>query len=275
MTALLEAPDSAAVATDALEDALARIRERRAEVRDDWERRAVELQLLAPLTDERRSGAEVLVERFCELLAAGEARVRVARGRAVIRCLTAAGVTAGASIGALLLLRDAAAHALLDALSDAVSGDARIAAYERAATPAITTTVACLTKAGSRSGATSAPLPAVRPSPASPTTDQRSLIVLLTAPLGADTAPRLAEHLLAAVRRARASLLVIDVTGLATLDETTAHWITLTAEAARWLGAAVVVCGAPAALAPCVLTADPTRWHVAADLRGSIALSFA
>ncbi|HEX7122539.1 MAG TPA: hypothetical protein VF178_09245, partial [Gemmatimonadaceae bacterium] len=232
------------------------------------------LQLLTPLNDAQRTGAEAMVEAFCELLAAAAGRARVASGRAVARCLTAVGVRAGASISALLLLRDAAAHVLRDALPDGRAEDERIAAYERAATPAITTTVACLTRQRSRTAAgrrASTPSPTVPMTPA-PTTDKDSLIALLTAPLGADTAPRLAEHLLATVRRARANVLVIDVTGLPTLDATTTQWITLTAEAARWLGAAVVVSGGPAALAPCVMTADPTRWHVTADLRGSIPL---
>jgi rsbT co-antagonist protein RsbR len=69
------------------------------------------------------------------------------------------------------------------------------------------------------------------------------LILPLIGPIDAKRARQISEQLLSGIRAARARAAVIDVTGVGSMDEVAANSLVQTAEAARLLGAQVVLTG--------------------------------
>jgi rsbT co-antagonist protein RsbR len=67
--------------------------------------------------------------------------------------------------------------------------------------------------------------------------------------IDAARARQMTEQLLAAVRRQRAAVVVIDITGVAAMDSAVANHLVNTVEAARLLGARVIVSGVSTAIA--------------------------
>lgn len=77
----------------------------------------------------------------------------------------------------------------------------------------------------------------------------RLLIVPMIGLIDAARARQMTEQLLAAVRRQRAGVVVIDITGVAAMDSAVANHLVNTVEAARLLGARVIVSGISTAIA--------------------------
>ncbi|HLV66221.1 MAG TPA: protoglobin domain-containing protein [Polyangiaceae bacterium] len=80
------------------------------------------------------------------------------------------------------------------------------------------------------------------------------------------------ENLLRAVRSSRARVVVMDVTGVATIDSKVANHLLQTVEAARLMGATVIVSGisSDVAQALVVLGIDLSRLNTVGDLQGGI-----
>jgi len=101
---------------------------------------------------------------------------------------------------------------------------------------------------------------------------EQLLLLPIIGVIDAQRARLITENLLAAIRANRAKVVVIDVTGVASIDSTVANHLLNTVSAARLMGASVIVTGLSADVAQALvaLGIDLGRIDTAGDLQGGI-----
>lgn len=101
---------------------------------------------------------------------------------------------------------------------------------------------------------------------------ERLLILPIIGLLDSYRAKQLTDGLLQAVRSHRAKVVVMDLTGVATVDSKVANHLIQTVEAARLMGARVIVTGLSADVAQSLVTlgVDLSRLNTIGDLQGGI-----
>ena len=101
---------------------------------------------------------------------------------------------------------------------------------------------------------------------------ERLLILPIIGLLDSHRAKQLADNLLQAIRAHRAKVVVMDVTGVATVDSKVANHLIQTAEAARLMGAVMIVTGLSVEVAQSLVTlgVDLSRLNTMGDLQGGI-----
>lgn len=100
----------------------------------------------------------------------------------------------------------------------------------------------------------------------------RLLLLPIIGVIDTQRARMITESLLLAVRANRAKIVVMDVTGVATIDSKVANHLLQTVEAARLMGARVIITGLSSEVAQAlvVLGIDLSRLHTVGDLQGGI-----
>jgi rsbT co-antagonist protein RsbR len=98
------------------------------------------------------------------------------------------------------------------------------------------------------------------------------LILPIVGVIDPQRAHQLTGQLLRGVRANRAKVVVIDVTGVPSIDSTVANHLVLTVEAARLLGATAIVTGLSPEIAQTLVTigVDLDKMRTVCDLRGGI-----
>ena len=101
---------------------------------------------------------------------------------------------------------------------------------------------------------------------------ERLLILPIIGVLDSQRARQLTEQLLRGIRANRAKVVVIDITGVPTIDSTVANNLVLTVEASRLMGATVIVTGLSAEIAQTLVTigVDLSKVNAVGDLQGGI-----
>jgi rsbT co-antagonist protein RsbR len=101
---------------------------------------------------------------------------------------------------------------------------------------------------------------------------ERLLLLPLSGPVDPLRARHVTEQLLRGIRTARARVVVVDLTGVSTLDAGVANHLAQTVDAARLMGAAVVWSGVSPEIAETLvgLGMDQSRMTTACDLRGGM-----
>ena len=100
----------------------------------------------------------------------------------------------------------------------------------------------------------------------------RLLLLPIIGVIDTHRARLITENLLRAVRSSRAKVVVMDVTGVATIDSKVANHLLQTVSAARLMGALVIVTGISAEVAQSLvaLGIDLERLNTVGDLRGGL-----
>lgn len=100
----------------------------------------------------------------------------------------------------------------------------------------------------------------------------RLLILPIIGVLDTQRARQLTEQLLAAIQSQRAKVVVIDITGVATIDLSVANHLVQTVEAARLMGASAIITGLSSKIAQTVvdLGVDLTMMRTVGDLEGGL-----
>jgi rsbT co-antagonist protein RsbR len=100
----------------------------------------------------------------------------------------------------------------------------------------------------------------------------RLLILPIIGMLDAQRARQLTEQLLGAIQSSRAKVVVIDITGVATIDLTVANHIVQTVEAARLMGASAIITGLSSKIAQTLvdLGVDLSMMNTVGDLQGGL-----
>jgi rsbT co-antagonist protein RsbR len=101
---------------------------------------------------------------------------------------------------------------------------------------------------------------------------ERLLILPIIGVLDTDRAQQLTEQLLHGIRAHRAKLVVIDITGVANVDEAVANSLVDTVTASRLMGADVIITGLSSEIAQTLVTigVDLSKMHTVGDLQGGI-----
>ena len=99
------------------------------------------------------------------------------------------------------------------------------------------------------------------------------LLLPVVGVLDSHRAKQMTDHLLQAIHRHRAKVVVIDITGVAAVDSMVANHLVQAVEAAGLLGAAAIVTGVSAEVAQTVvkLGVDLSMLRTVADLQGGVA----
>ncbi len=98
------------------------------------------------------------------------------------------------------------------------------------------------------------------------------LILPIIGAIDAQRARQLTEQLLHAIRDKRAKVVVVDITGVPTVDSRVANHLVQTVDASRLMGATLIITGLSAEVAQTLVTigVDLTKIHTVGDLQGGI-----
>ncbi len=262
-------PDSSAL----LRELVAHLRANRTQLREKWAQRITEARLLTALTPEEIfSEATSVYDNYVEVLETGSVEALQDYARNLSERIIPRGVETDEVLGIVLLLRDVLARSLFQRYqSDFAQLDRVLDAYEPAANRIANTVGVNFVQERERIirqqqeaiRELSTPVLQVR---------ERLLILPIIGVLDSQRARQLTEQLLRGIRANRAKVVVIDITGVPTIDSTVANNLVLTVEASRLMGATVIVTGLSSEIAQTLVTigVDLSKIAAVGDLQGGI-----
>jgi rsbT co-antagonist protein RsbR len=256
-----------------LRELVAHLRQKRSELREEWARRIMDAELLTAMTKEEiLAEATSVYDNYVEALETGTYEALQAYARNLSERIIPRGVETHEVIGIVLLLRDVLARSLFSKYRDDFSKLNRILdAYEPAANRIANTVAVGFVQERERVireqqeaiRELSTPVLQVR---------ERLLILPMIGIIDPQRARQLTEQLLQAIRKNRAKVVVMDITGVAAMDSKVANHLVQTVDAARLLGASVIVTGLSSEIAQTLVTigVDLTKIITVGDLQGGI-----
>ncbi|HEV8441345.1 MAG TPA: STAS domain-containing protein [Methylomirabilota bacterium] len=256
-----------------LRELVAHLRQNRTQLREEWVRRITRAQLLTAMSrDEIFAEATSVYDSYVEALETGTVEALQAYSRNLSERIIPRGVETNEVVGIVLLLRDVLARSLFAKYHGDVSLLSRVLdAYEPAANRiAITVAVGfvqqrerVIREQQEAIRELSTPVLQVR---------ERLLILPIIGLIDPQRARQLTEQLLRGIRSNRAKVVVIDITGVANLDASIANHLVQTVDAARLLGATVIVTGLSPEIAQTLVNigVDLGRMTTVGDLQGGI-----
>jgi rsbT co-antagonist protein RsbR len=262
-------PDSSAL----LRELVAHLSANRTQLREEWARRITEARLLTALTpDEIFSEATSVYDNYVEVLETGSVEALQDYARNLSERIIPRGVETDEVLGIVLLLRDVLARSLFEKYqSDFKLLNRVLDSYEPAANRIANTVAINFVQERERIirqqqeaiRELSTPVLQVR---------ERLLILPIIGVLDSQRARQLTEQLLRGIRANRAKVVVIDITGVPTIDSTVANNLVLTVEASRLMGATVIVTGLSSEIAQTLVTigVDLSKVNAVGDLQGGI-----
>ncbi len=256
-----------------LRELVAHLRQNRTQLREEWARRITRAQLLTAMTEEEIfAEATSVYDNYVEALETGTFEALQAYARNLSERIIPRGVETHEVVGIVLLLRDVLARSLFAKYQDDFDKLNRILdAYEPAANRIANTVAVGFVQERERIirqqqeaiRELSTPVLQVR---------ERLLILPIIGVIDPHRARQLTEQLLRAIRTNRAKVVVIDITGVAAMDAMVANNLVQTVEAARLLGATVIVTGLSPEIAQTLVTigVDLSEMATVGDLQGGI-----
>jgi rsbT co-antagonist protein RsbR len=256
-----------------LRELVAHLRQNRTQLREEWVRRITGAQLLTAMTrEEIFAEATSVYDSYVEALETGTVEALQAYSRNLSERIIPRGVETNEVVGIVLLLRDVLARSLFAKYHGDVRMLSRVLdAYEPAANRiAITVAVGfvqqrerVIREQQEAIRELSTPVLQVR---------ERLLILPIIGLIDPQRARQLTEQLLRGIRTNRAKVVVIDITGVAAMDASVANHLVQTVEAARLLGATVIVTGLSPEIAQTLVNigVDLGKMNTVGDLQGGI-----
>jgi rsbT co-antagonist protein RsbR len=252
---------------------VAHLRKNRTQLREEWARRITESKLLMAMTrEEIFAEATSVYDNYVEVLETGSVEALQAYARNLSERIIPRGVETHEVLGIVLLLRDVLARSLfkkyqadLNLLNDVLD------AYEPAANRIANTVAVGFVQERERIirqqqeaiRELSTPVLQVR---------DRLLILPIIGVIDPQRARQLTEQLLRGIRSNRAKVVVVDITGVPSVDATVANHLVQTVDASRLMGANVIVTGLSAEIAQTLVTigVDLGKINAVGDLQGGI-----
>lgn len=266
-------PNRTQPTADMLSELVAHLRENRTQLREEWVRRITESRLLTAMTkDEIFAEATSVFDNYVEVLETGSVEALQAYARNLSERIIPRGVETHEVVGIVLLLRDVLARSLFKKYqADFALLNRVLDAYEPAANRIANTVAVGFVQERERIirqqqeaiRELSTPVLQVR---------ERLLILPIIGIVDAQRARQLTEQLLRGIRANRAKVVVMDITGVPSVDATVANHLVQTVEASRLLGATVIVTGLSPEIAQTLVTigVDLTKMNTVGDLQGGI-----
>ncbi len=270
-TPILSPPSVATVAL--LTELVSHLRDNRTHLREEWVRLITEAELLTAMSrDEIFAEATSVYDSYVGALETGTMEALQAYARDLSERIIPRGVETHEVVGIVLLLRDVLARSLFAKYrNDFTILNRVLDAYEPAANRiAITVAVGfvqererVIREQQEAIRELSTPVLQVR---------ERLLILPIIGVIDPHRARQLTEQLLRGIRTNRARVVVMDITGVAAIDASVANHLVLTVEAARLLGATVIVTGLSPEIAQTLVKigVDLGKMTTVGDLQGGI-----
>jgi rsbT co-antagonist protein RsbR len=258
---------------DLLKELVAHLSANRTNLRQEWARRIGEARLLTALTPEEIfNEATSVYDNYVEVLETGSVEALQDYARNLSERIIPRGVETDEVLGIVLLLRDVLNRSLFEKYQrDFDYLNQVLDAYEPAANR-ITNTVAInfvqerervIRQQQEAIRELSTPVLQVR---------ERLLILPIIGVLDGQRARQLTEQLLRGIRTNRAKVVVIDITGVPTIDSTVANHLVQTVDASRLMGASVIITGLSPEIAQTLVTlgVELGKVNAVGDLQGGI-----
>src|SRR5256712_7204555 len=256
-----------------LRELVAHLRQNRTQLREEWARRIREAELLTAMSDEEIfSEATSVYDNYVEVLETGSVEALQAYARNLSERIIPRGVETHEVLGIVLLLRDVLARSLFGKYqSDFALLNSVLDAYEPAANRIASTVGVGFVQERERIirqqqeaiRELSTPVLQVR---------DRLLILPIIGVIDPQRARQLTEQLLRGIRANRAKVVVVDITGVPSVDATVANHLVQTVDASRLMGANVIVTGLSSEIAQTLVTigVDLSKMKTVGDLQGGI-----
>ncbi len=256
-----------------LRELVAHLRQQRAQLREEWARLITEAKLLTAMTKEEIfAEATSVYDNYVEALETGTYEALQAYARNLSERIIPRGVETHEVVGIVLLLRDVLARSLFAKYREDFNKLDRILdAYEPAANRIALTVAVGFVQERERIireqqeaiRELSTPVLQVR---------ERLLILPIIGVFDPQRARQLTEQLLRGIRSNRAKVVVLDITGVPYIDSAVANHLVQTVEAARLLGAIVIVTGLSPEIAQTLVNigVDLGKMNTVGDLQGGI-----
>jgi rsbT co-antagonist protein RsbR len=272
-----ERTDDAAPATEKndslLQELVAYLRESRTELREEWARRISAAELLGVMSDEEIfSEATEVYDNYVDALETGSLENLQTYARALSERIIPRGVETHEVLGIVLLLRDVLARSLFARYQKDLDLLNRILdSYEPAANRiAVTVGVSFVEE---RERVIHEQQEALRELSTPVLQFREHLLILpIIGALDSARARQLTEQLLGAIQQKRATVVVIDITGVATIDRTVANHLVQAVEASRLMGASTILTGLSSEIAQTLvdLDVDLGMMKTVGDLQGGL-----
>jgi rsbT co-antagonist protein RsbR len=249
------------------------LRQNRTVLREEWARRITEAELLTAMTPEELfSEATAVYDNYVEVLETGSVEALQAYARDLSERIIPRGVETDEVLGIVLLLRDVLARSLFEKYQTDFDLLNRVLdAYEPAANRIANTVGVSFVQERERIirqqqeaiRELSTPVLQVR---------EQLLILPIIGVLDSQRARQVTEQLLRAIRANRAKVVVIDITGVPTIDSTVANHLVQTVDASGLMGASVIITGLSSEIALTLVTIglDLSKMNAVGDLQGGI-----
>lgn len=256
-----------------LRELVLHLQQNRDQLRQEWVRRITESHLLKAMSrDEIMEAATALYDNYVEVLATGSVDGLQTYTRYLSERIIRRGVETADVVGIVLLLRDVLARSLLLKYGEDLERFERVLdAYETAANRIAITVFVSFVEERERTirrqqdaiRELSTPVLQVR---------GRLLILPIIGVIDSQRAKQLTEQLLQSIRTNRARVVVMDITGVPSVDSEVANHLVQTIEAARLMGASVIVTGLSAGVAQTLVTigVDLSKINAVGDLQSGI-----
>jgi rsbT co-antagonist protein RsbR len=260
-------------ASSRLQELVAYLRDNRTELREEWARRISEAELLDVMSDDEIfSEATEVYDNYVDALETGSIETLRTYARELSERIIPRGVETHEVLGIVLLLRDVLARSLFGRYQEDRELLNRILdAYEPAANRIAVTVGVSFVEERERViqdqqeslRELSTPVLQLR---------ERLLILPVIGVLDPARARQLTEQLLGAIQENRARVVVIDITGVATIDRTVANHLVQTVEASRLMGASTILTGLSSEIAQTLvdLGVDLGMMRTVGDLQGGL-----
>src|SRR5882672_8035441 len=262
-----------AAAEAMLTELVAHLRQNRTQLREEWARRITESRLLTAMTqDEIFIEATAVYDNYVAVLETGAVEALQEYARDLSERIIPRGVETHEVLGIVLLLRDVLARSLFKKYQADFSMLNRVLdAYEPAANRIANTVGVSFVQERERTirqqqeaiRELSTPVLQVR---------ERLLILPIIGVIDPQRARQLTEQLLRGIRANRAKVVVIDITGVPSVDSTVANHLVQTVDASRLMGATVIVTGLSSEIAQTLVTigVELSKMSTVGDLQGGI-----
>jgi rsbT co-antagonist protein RsbR len=256
-----------------LPELVAHLREHRTQLRREWANRITAAHLLTSMTQQEIfSEATSVYDNYVGVLETGSVEALQDYARDLSERIIPRGVETNEVVGIVLLLRDVLARSLFETYQKDFGLLNRVLdAYEPAANRIANTVAVSFVQERERIirqqadaiRELSTPVLQVR---------ERLLILPIIGVLDDQRADQLTEQLLGGIRRHRAKVVVIDITGVPEITAEVANHLVQTVDASRLMGAGVIITGLSPEIAQTLVTigVDLTKMNTVGDLQGGI-----
>ncbi|HET7074820.1 MAG TPA: STAS domain-containing protein [Mycobacterium sp.] len=265
---------TASISTEGLLPQLVQhLRQNRTILREEWARRITAAELLTAMSPEEIfSEATTVYDSYVEVLETGSVEALQDYARDLSERIIPRGVETNEVVGIVLLLRDVLARSLFEKYQTDFDLLNRVLdAYEPAANRIANTVAVGFVQERERIirqqqeaiRELSTPVLQVR---------EQLLILPIIGVLDSQRARQVTEQLLRAIRANRAKVVVIDITGVPTIDSTVANHLVQTVDASGLMGASVIITGLSSEIALTLVTIglDLSKMNAVGDLQGGI-----